>query len=383
MSKNTLVTYKVAYLHPGISPRNIPLITSNKAGKITFVNEQGELIHRAPLEGEKPHSFNLLSVEPYEYNGKMEKRVFVNLTYESDDLKMQELPDYERAIHKLHKTAHAFIKEHQNVVVKDAENRNTNRFQVGIALFELIEESSRIKKQNEDNDLITKARTIANELFHDKPSEFVEFCYLYNIKPVEGVEIEKLYNEVLLKIQTYPKGFFDAYDHKQAELMTIIRKGEQKADETGKTYISTEGDFIVFDDEIIGQTDEEVLHYFSKNPKRLEYLRLKLGLGKKEETKVVRLPEVETPSIDANTKTINRARAAAEVNKMKLKVVTLFKNMEDDIREDPENKKTYQEKVVKQLYGKMKEDFSDLSEPYAVFVAQKLKDYKMMEFIQN
>lgn len=319
------ITFKVAYLYPSSDTRLFTLEAEDKRGNRSFISTEGLLWRRTPEKGDSIATIPLTAVEEFEYQGQKKKRVYALIKYETDEKKVKLLSQQEEINNRIHREAHNFIKNHPQVVYKDsATGNNLNTEQRGNALFELIEESQRIISENEKNIKIAKAMGVASDMFENNKEAFVEFCYAYGIRPVQGVEVQKLFNEVSFKIRNNPNEFFEVYEHEEREMLSLIKRAMQELDGEN-TILYIENDFWCMNGEILA-TDEHpfqnpLLHHFKTHPRDKDFLLRKLGITKEVVLEVKELAPVSEEFEDTIQKKSFDAKAHEhKIRKMKATV---------------------------------------------------------------
>lgn len=392
MTENNKVTFKVCSIYPGQDPRPITMESVDRNnGNYRFMDVNGNINDRNKVDGEKVASLVLSSVENHAFPNGATKRVFTTISYIPNAMeyyKAQGLKgtDLTAAYHqdRYFENMHLFLKTHPLVIVrKDGHNINPNLG--SIAGFELVEESALVRQELEKNIRATEARAKATEMYQKSKDLFVDFCYSYGVY-VGSTPVEKLFNEVMLKIEGNPDYFFEVANHKDAELLTLFNKALQKtSEESGQTVISQNDDFYEFEDEFIGQSEQEVIYFFNNNPKKLENLKRRLGV---KVTPIV-VTELGPDSADVTPQT---ARQAAGKRAFDAKMVA---DMEDEVHKatkqygmnwakaDKAKNDAAKIDYAKEFLEKMKavkEKFAQIPDAVDTRVAKAIKDCQLENF---
>lgn len=392
MTENNKVTFKIFSIYPGQDPRAITMESVDRNnGTYRFMDVNGNINDRNKAEGEKVATLVLSSVENFDFPNGAKNRVFTKVSYipnameyyKEQGLKGTEL-SAAYAQERYFENMHLFLKTHPLVIIKkNGHNINPN---LGLtAGFELVEESILVREEVEKNIRSTEARAKATELYKKSKELFVDFCYSYGIY-VGNTPVEKLFNEVILKIEGNPEYFFEVINHKDAELLTLFNKALQKTnEETGNAVIAQVDDFYEFEDEFIGQSEQEVLYYFTNNPKKLENLKRRLGV---KVTPVV-VTELGPDSADVPPQT---ARQVASKRAYDAKMVA---DMEDEVHKaakqygmnwaKADKAKNDEAKVehAKDFLGKMKaikEKFAQIPDAVETRVGKAIRDCQLENF---
>jgi GTPase SAR1 family protein len=369
------ITFKVAYLHSGTTARALDLLKVDKIGNTTFIDTSGSMFQRPLGERETPAKIILSAIESYkDAQGEIRKKVYKELSYYTEECSgeaFKTISELEQAEHLINKQAHELLKSHQNVIWRDASGNDQNPNRYGaITNYELIEETQNIINKMQENFSKQKAETIATELFLEDKAGFIDICYAYGVRPVEGVEIEKLYNEVMLKISINPQHFLDVHADKHKEMKIIIAKALQLEDETNNPLITINNDLYYMTGDILGSNVDEVIHYFETHPKAKEYLFTKLGVKKEIEVAVKNLsPVQEKVDLTPQAKIYKTRVDAARVEEMERSVKVEIRKFKEAIKKG--NKK---EDAMYALSGSLdikRGNFADVAEVFDEFVAKE------------
>ena len=369
------ITFKVAYLHWGTQSRVLDLVKIDKIGNTTFIDKAGS-VHERPLgASETPHRIVLSRVEMLtDSQGKERKRVYAELSYyteESSGQVFKTLSDIEKAEHLVNKNAHELLKSHQCVAFRDETGNDINPNRIGFQVnFELIEESQQILNKLNKNMLIQDAWEIAKDAYTNNQTDFIDLCYAYGIRPIEGVEIEKLYNEVTLKISINPQHFLDVYSDKNREMKVAIAKAIQLEDESRNPLIKIDNDMYYMAGDILGSDVDAVVHYFNTHPKAKEYLFAKLGIKKEIEVAVTNLPPVQekielTPQAKIYKTRVDNGR----LEEMERSVKVEIRKFKDSIKKG--TKKEDAMLSLEESLGKKRGNFADVVEVFDEFVEKE------------
>ena len=371
MSNDQKITFKICYLYPGMDSKSIELKSTDRKGSVSFLDNSGNRVFRAPAPGEEPVRIVLLSTENFKFQGDDQKRVYTTVSYYPESMEGK-LQQYEITENIVNRRAHEVLKEHQHVVVRSKEGANINPNQNGIPMFELIEESKLILADVEKNNKISEGLNIAKDMFQNHPEVFVDFCYSYNIMPIENVPVHVLYNEVVFKIQTDPASFFSVVNHKDAATLTLIKKGLLKTTTDGNSLISIKDNFYYLDGEIVGQSEEETIHFFNKHPKKKEFLMRSLGIAPEVNVEVVSLPPVsEDGGLSDSQKEWKKKTDASRLQTMKMEVAKRFKKMQEDKLKNKPEASSIEAKFLDVMRTEIRDKYIDIVEAFDGYVLDK------------
>jgi hypothetical protein len=371
MSNDQKITFKICYLYPGMDSKVIELKTTDKKGSVSFLDNSGNRVFRAPVPGEEPVKIVLSSTEKFKFQGDDQKRVYTTVSYYPESMEGN-LEQYEITENIVNRRAHEVLKEHQHVVVRSSEGANINPNQNGIPMFELIEESKLILADVEKNNKVSEAMNIAKDMFQNHPEVFVDFCYSYNIMPIENVPIHVLYNEVIFKIQVDPSSFFSVINHKDATTLTLIKKALLKTTTEGNSLISIKDNFYYLDGEIVGQSEDEVIHFFNRYPKKKEFLMRSLGIAPDVNVEVVPLPPVsENAGLTDTQKEWKKKTDASRLQTMKMEVAKRFKRMQEDKLKNKSEASAIEAKFFEVMRTEIRDKYIDIVDAYDAYVADK------------
>ena len=371
MSNDQKITFKICYLYPGMDSKTIELKSTDKKGSVSFLDNSGNRVFRTPALGEEPVKIVLTSTENFKFQGEDQTRVYTTVSYYPESMEGK-LEQYQITENIVNRRAHEVLKEHQHVVVRSKEGANVNPNQNGIPMFELIEESRLILADVEKNNKISEGMNIAKDMFQNHPEVFVDFCYSYNIMPIENVPIHVLYNEVVFKIQTDPAAFFSVVNHKDAATLTLIKKGLLKITTDGNPLISIKDNFYYLDGEIVGQSEEETIHFFNKHPKKKEFLMRSLGIAPEVNVEVVALPPVsEDGGLSDSQKEWKKKTDSSRLQTMKMEVAKRFKKMQEDKLKNKPEASVIEAKFFDVMRTEIRDKYIDIVEAFDAYVADK------------
>jgi hypothetical protein len=368
------ITYKVVALYSGTNVKTLDLVKVDKIGNTTFIDIAGNVHQRQMGERETAAKIILNDIMSYKDGETPRKKVYKELSYFTEECSgeaLKTLSDIERAEHLVNKAAHELLKSHQNVVWRDANGNDQNPNRYGaITNFELIEETQNVLNKVDENLNKQKAGDIATRLYNESKHDFIDLCYAFGIRNVESIEIEKLYNEVMLKISINPKHFLDVYSDKKREFKTIIAKAEQFLDEAQEPLISVKNDMYYMAGDILGSTIDEVIHYFETHPKANAYLHKKMGITKEISVEVSTLPPVqEKIELPPQAQIYKKRVDAARIEEMERSVKVEVRKFKESVK-----KGAKKEDAMLALESKLNEkraNFADVVEVFDEFVEKE------------
>lgn len=377
------ISYKVAYLSSGTDSRILDLLKVDSMGITEFIDKAGVLHDRAPVNGEQPARIVLDTIESYvDAQGQNRKRVYTTLSYFKESASgemLKDSPDQVVAKHNLAKNAHTMLKSHQEVAWRgeDGNDKNPNRCGYTV-MFEIIEESQNILNQVEKNSKVTEAMSIATDMFKNNQKDFIDFCYAYGIRPIQGVPIENLYNEVSFKIQMNPNHFFETMESKDREYKIVLAKAKEAIGEDGLPLINLDGGLFYLAGEIIGSTEEEVINHLKTHPLQRKYVFGKIGAEAEVELEVQTLPPVSEENVVTKQAKVFKKRVdAARVEEMERSVKYTIKKYHDAIKKDgSEGAKADALLEFDKAIESKRPNFFDIVEAYDTFVEEQKKFLK-------
>lgn len=369
MGNQQKVTFKICYMYPGTDAKSIEVKTTDKNGSVIWVDNEGSANYRAMMPGEVAKNYVLMSIEPFVFQGEVKKRVYTRVSY----LPASEegtLEGSERSENISNRMAHDILKQHQHVVVRDKSNSNVNPNQMGLPLFELIEDSVQILADVNKNSRISEAMAIATDMFKNTPQVFVDFCYSYNIKPIDGVPVAILYNEVVAKLMLNPEDFFSVINHKDAITLVLLKKAEQKTGDDNLGLINQRDGFYYMDGEIIGASEDTAIHFLNTNPSKKDFLLRKLGITPAPAVEVVPLPPVSVDGkLTAPQKLYKEKTDAARIQTMKMEVGRTIKKMRAEMAADKSMAGQIEKNCYDNLTNTIREKYVDVVEAFDTYVA--------------
>ena len=389
MSEQNRIHYTILSFYDGTNPKTIELCTTDKNGNYTWISTTGERMHTVPIRDSKnPErsskiaSFVLSGVENFKKpDGSIIKKVAITPSYvPEEDLKNA---SYEEKVENLIAlNAHQLVKTHHSVIIRNAQGGNDNPNQMGTPAFELIERTALVKAEVEYNNKVTEARGIAKDLFETKPELFIETCYAYDI-PVDGIPIQKIYNILLAKIDGNPDSFMKIYNHKEAKLLSYIKRAMHTNFED-EPILSVKNGIYYFDGQELGYSDDEVIYYFGRFPQLRETLLMKLGVTEEMHiTEVNNLPEeIPVAPTDAEEKfqrnrdTRRRDQMTADIAGLH-GVFTRYKKKVNKAKLDG-TITSVAELLKMELIGELsekKEKYVDILDEYEAFVEKKKAEF--------
>ncbi len=377
------ISYKLAYLSSGTDSRILDLVKVDSMGITEFIDKAGVLHDRPLANGEQPARIVLDTIENYvDAQGQNRKRVYTTLSYYEESVSGQMLkgqPDQVVAKHNLAKNAHLMLKSHQEVAWRgeDGNDKNPNRCGYTV-MFEIIEESQNILNQVEKNNKVTEAMALATDMFKNNQKDFIDFCYAYGIRPIKGVPIENLYNEVSFKIQVNPNHFFETMESKDREYKIVLAKAKEFIEEDGLPLINLEGNLFYLAGEIIGSTEEEVINHLKTHPIQRKYVFSKIGFDFEVELEVENLPLVsEEIVVTKQAKLFKKRVDSARIEEMERAVKYIIKKYNDAVKKDSSvTGKADALKDYDTATESKRANFFDVVEAYDTFVEEQRKYLK-------
>jgi len=375
MNPNEKISFDIVSIYDGNSVRTLDLLVTEKNGNTTFIDSYGGLHHRKLQKGEVPFSYLVNAQESYvKKNGDTAIRVFATISYWPEQYEGQ-LEEGERVANIIARHAHDLIKRHEAVIVRDANGGNINPNQSGMVLFELRESTKIVNDKVEKNKNVSSAMAIATDLYENDQPAFIDLCYRYSIQPVEGVPIQKLYNEVVLKLQNNPEHFMEILNHKDAKLLVLIKKAMISTSEE-PAIITFEDPFYFMAGVNLGKTEEEIIYNLNKSAKDRELLYQLLGLPAEDIVEIVNLPaESEAIVTTAKSQDYQRRTDEARVQEAKKVLNAVFTRWQTDANKNPaggaELRKKYMDKLAEN-----REKFIDIADLWDADVANRMKYIK-------
>jgi hypothetical protein len=330
-------TFKLVYIYENQLGRVITFSKLNrKTGMYDFINKKGKLYETAELDdNDHKNTLSWALVQSENIQGKPKAtRCFLEKSFylEEDEARMVDAEL--REVNKTNRIAYQFLKEHPEVLVKNGQGDNINEHIGTNILFELIEESQIENNQVEKNKKLAEGTRILTEMYEKNRERFLDFCYAYNIQ-VKGKTYEAIYNTAMTKLQFNPMSWEQTLKDSNYELLSKLRKALEEG------MIEIKNEYMYFNNEAIGKTEEECIAYFNTNesPRKLLYGKVgyattssKAEVAETKETEVKKPLEFEA----AKQRTINA----------KIFKVTKFKDEEQKKAELEKLKAEHPEEVT-------------------------------------
>ena len=135
--------------------------------------------------------------------------------------------------------------------------------------------------------MLAEGTRIITEMYEKNHERFLDFCYAYNIQ-VKGKTLEAIYNTAMTKLQFNPFGWEQTLKDSNYDLLSKLRKALEEG------VIEIKDNYMHFNGEAIGKTEEECIAYFNTNESPRKLLYAKTGYATtKEKAKIV---EAEAPA---------------------------------------------------------------------------------------
>lgn len=316
------VSFKISYLFPGKEPQRCEFLSvDRKTGMTSFINQYGGIMYRTPEGSEVPLSISIGSVEDFIYQGAPKKRVCIHLSYESN---AEDIKPGDETKNARNSAIHSFVKNHYQFICKNPEGININNNTSSIPLFELYEESKEIEAKVEKNKKLTEYQNIITGLYEENLQEFVNACFGIGMTNVEKTPVDKLYNELMHRISISYVPFEKYLEHKNREMIVFLKQCLQTTYEN-ELVIRFEHNSYLFEGVVIGNTEEEVFHYFEKNPQKKINAERKLGKHPALALDIVPATEVHEPVLPTANQMIDTgAKDAARIRNMKIEIDSLI-----------------------------------------------------------
>ncbi len=371
LNPNDKITFDIVSIHAGNNVKPFPLLVTTANGQATWIDSYGARFDRAVGRGEQPHEYSIDAQESFMHKGEKAIRTFKSISYYPQELEGH-LEGEEKTQNLTARQAHELVKRHQNVIVRGKDGGNINTNQTGMLLFELRETSTIIKNNLEKTLQINQAITAATELYTEQPQEFINLCYRYGIQPIEGVAIQKLFNEVAIKINNNPSHFLTILNHEDAELLTLIKKA-QVLNEQLESIISYQEPFYFMNGENLGQSEDELLYNLKKSERNKEFLMKSLNIALADKHEVVSLPkEPEHEPLSKPAQDFKRRTELARQKEAKSTIAAICRKWTEDKRADPSKVGEVDEKYTQKLREK-REGYMDIADFWDAEVATRAK----------
>jgi hypothetical protein len=295
-------TFKLVYRYENQLGRIIEFSKLNKkTGMYDFINKKGKLYETAELDdNDHKNTLSWALVQSESVQGKPRTtRCFLEKSFYLEEDEARIADTEQREVNRTTRIAYQFLKEHPEVLVKDASGDNIND-QIGTnILFELIEESQIESNQVEKNKKLAEGTRIITEMYEKNEERFLDFCYAYNIQ-VKGKTLEAIYNTAMTKLQFNPFGWEQTLKDSNYDLLSKLRKSMEEG------VIENKDNYMHFNGEAIGKTEEECIAYFNTNAAPRKLLYAKTGYAttsSKSEIEEKKNVDVKKPiEFDANKK---------------------------------------------------------------------------------
>jgi len=323
------VSFKISYLFPGKEPQSCEFLSvDRKTGMTSFIDQNGGLKYRAPDGNEKPLRLSVLSIEDFIYQGAPKKRVCLYLSYESN---AEDVKPGDEVTNARNSAIHSFVKNHYLFICKNPEGFNINNNTSSMPMFELYEESKEIEAKVEKNKKMTEYQNAITEMYEENLQEFVNACFGIGMTNVEKTPVDKLYNELMHRVSISYVPFEKYLEHKNREMVVFLKQCLQTTYEN-ELVIRFEHNSYLFEGVVIGNSEEEVFHYFEKNPQKKINAERKLGKHPALALDIVPATEVHEPHLPTANQMIDAgAKDAARIRNMKLEIESLLTGTKNKI----------------------------------------------------
>lgn len=242
---------------------------NTQSRSVNTLLKDGTILKRAPSEAEQEdgiiYNHTLSMREPHPDPTKSGLFIFTEeFTYLTDGEEHTIKDDNLKQRNALIKSFHKFVRNHDHVAIFNEKGVDTNPNNLHSA-FELIDVTKNEISEAEKNKKIAVAGGILNKLFKEDIKSFRDFCYAYGIPMVDSFEDYKLLNMATQKMQSNPDFFFDIYENKQRDILTLIEIGLNKNIGKGaelKYALTVNGESYYLDNDLIAigrQQLQEVL----------------------------------------------------------------------------------------------------------------------------
>lgn len=154
-----------------------------------------------------------------------------------------------------------FLKMHDHVIVRNDQGEDVNTNNIHSA-FELIDITVQNAKEAEKHKLIIEAGDIIKNVYDSDKKAFRDFCYAYGIPMVQLYTDEILFNMVMQKIHTNPHFFFEIYNNKQRDIITLIELGLNKdigTESAPKKALTINGNSYYMEGDLLAVGKQELL----------------------------------------------------------------------------------------------------------------------------
>lgn len=371
MNLSKKISFDIVSLYAGNTPKSIELLIDNGKGQTTWVDSYGSIFYRDLQRGETPHFYKVDAQESYVHNGEKAVRVFKTISYWPAEME-GELSEDERVNNIIARHSHELFKKHQNVIVRGEGGGNINPNQSQMLLFELRETTKKVNDEVAKNKKVTEAMGIATAYYDENAQEFIDLCYKYGIQPVEGVPVEKLYNEMCIKLKSNPEHFINIVNHKDSKLLVMIKKA-LVYDENKEAIIQFNDPYYYMNGENIGSSDEEMIYNIKKSKKSSEFLREALGIPLEEEVEVTTLPKESDAIVSSKPSQDYQRRAdVARIDEAKKAVNYIFTQWKVAKQKNPDKLADLEAKYGEKISDKRAE-FIDVADAFDELIAKGRK----------
>ena len=172
-----------------------------------------------------------------------------------------------------------FLKMHDHVIVRNDQGEDVNTNNIHSA-FELIDITVQNAKEAEKHKLIIEAGDIIKNVYDSDKKAFRDFCYAYGIPMVQLYTDEILFNMVMQKIHTNPHFFFEIYNNKQRDIITLIELGLNKdigTESAPKKALTINGNSYYMEGDLLAVGKQELLEVLMTDVARRRILETLVG----------------------------------------------------------------------------------------------------------
>lgn len=292
-------------------------IFNKKSRTINTLLTDGTILHRKPYDVEERdgsvynHTLKMREPNPKQEGTHIYTETFSFLT----DADADRIQDGDAKVKNAFVAQfYKFLKMHDHIIVRDINGVDLNQNNIHSA-FELIDITARNENEAKKNKAIIDAGNIIKDLYDTDKKAFKDFCYAYGIPMVQLYTDEILYNMVMEKIRTNPDFFFEIYNNKQRDIITLIELGLNKdigTEAAPKKALTINGNSYYMEGDLLAVGKQELLETLMTDITRRRILETLVGYNVTTHKSLESKEEGEYIPFAENTKKEMRINALEE-----------------------------------------------------------------------
>lgn len=214
-----------------------------------------------------------------------------------------------------------FLKNHNQVIYVRPDGKQNPNILPSMVIFTLENITSASMASANYELKANEAAFLIGEWSSKNTQRLNDFCYLWGLKGIEKHTAQSLYLTIVKEVKANVGKYVQVEKWLDDETRVLVSKGLLIEKEGSKeTIIYKNGTYYIFNGETLGESQENVVNYFTTHPQEYKILKSLLGVTENIE---VKLPSQATKAINENrVDTSTVAKAELEIEKAKGKIET-------------------------------------------------------------